>query len=143
MLEDLIKFGNLNDTLRKNLWMNVSPVIIVQSKYRRKLNIGSVFCNVYTKILEHSKKAFHSKVQETHEMVEAYKQTKEYLDYYDAEDFEALKNIVLAITSLFPENKCSHISIFNSVFQGCRDEEMTFWILVCILENKEVSLLIH
>ena len=52
VLEDLIKFGNLDDSLRKNLWMNVSPVILIQSKYRRKLNIGSVFWNVYTKIIE-------------------------------------------------------------------------------------------
>jgi hypothetical protein len=43
ILEQLIKCGNLNDTLRVNLWYNVCSPLSVQNKYRRILNIGSVF----------------------------------------------------------------------------------------------------
>ena len=135
VLEDLIKFGNLDDSLRKNLWMNVSPVTLLQSKYRRKLNIGSVFWNVYTKIIEIAEHS-HDFTTYADERVEEFRKIKELNTSYEPDDFEVLRNLTLAFMYLFPENRIHSVTLFDALYQGWGDEEMAFWILLWITENK-------
>lgn len=104
VLENFIKFGNLDEALRKNLWTNVCPIFAVQNKYRRKLGIDTVFCNIYTIVLENAE-ATKELVTRVDKEVEEYKNSRSTLSKYDQDDFEVIRNLALAFYSLFPENR--------------------------------------
>jgi len=101
VLEILIKFGNLDEHLRKNLWENVCPIMSIQGRYREKIDeiiyegvvrhsllpnqkmhsnspsrgssdFGSVYCNVYSTILGAAENVVHLVKRVNHE-IESFK----------------------------------------------------------------------
>lgn len=166
VLEDLVKFGNLDDILRKNLWMNVCPIIPIQRKYRENLqqwikeqlskceklssshrkgvdkmqssfNLGSVYWNVYDNILEHAEDLEYL-VEKIDAEVAKFREQKEQLDIYEPDDFDVLKNLALAFNFLFPEDANDKLAFLDALFQGSRDEEVTFWIVLCMMEKLKI-----
>ena len=149
ILETLIKFGNLNENLRLNLWVNVWSPVSVQNKYRRELNIGSVFWSVYTEVLEGFSDKFIVSAVDT--QIQPYKDYKQEYEEFDPEDIDIAKNVWVAFISLFdnierPEilnllkligkiAKTINLYLIDVIYQGTRDEEMTFWILLGIAED--------
>ena len=103
ILEQLIKFGNLNDNLRVNLWCNVCSPLSVQNKYRRELNIGSVFCRVYNEVLESfSDKTIIAQVESQMPQFQYFKQNQ---PDFDQDDIEVARNLVVAFLSLYEHVK--------------------------------------
>lgn len=163
VLEDLVKFGNLDDILRKNLWMNVCPIIPIQRKYRENLqqcikeqsikceklssshrkrldkvqsdfNLGSVYWNVYDNILEHAGDLDYF-IEKIDAEVSKFRKQKEQLEIYEPDDFDVLRNLALAFNFLFPEDANEKLAYLDALFQGSRDEEVSFWILLCMMEK--------
>ena len=132
ILEELIKMDNLDNYLRLNLWLTVTPYHRNQSKWReilqeietedllkssdifendlkkhyetkRCLDLGSVFDNAYIKVLEKSESLDYL-VSKIEFCVREFKNGKLNNSLYEAEDFEVLKNLALCNSFLFPEN---------------------------------------
>jgi hypothetical protein len=60
------------------------------------------------------------------------------LDIYEPDDFDVLKNLALAFNFLFPEDANDKLAFLDALFQGSRDEEVTFWIVLCMMEKLKI-----
>ena len=165
ILEELIKMDNLDNYLRINLWLSVTPYDQNQRKYRemiqeiekensrkfsncRKeeekelyeiqewLNLDSVFDNVYTKVLEKSESLDYL-VDKIKTNVRKIKCEREGNSLYESGDFEVLTNLALSYSFLFPDNSNEKLEFLDALFQGSRDEEVAFWISLWISEKQK------
>jgi hypothetical protein len=166
VLEILIKFGNLDDALRKNLWYNVCPIIAIQRKYRENLDsvirdysikhartpsfqlqainkdqnsdFGSVYCHVYSEILETAEE-FENLTEKVNQEIELFKDVTEQWEESNKIDMEVLRNISLWFYFLSPNDSNGNLFFVNQIHQVLKDEEMTFWILLCIMEKLKIQ----
>ncbi|CAI2367692.1 unnamed protein product [Moneuplotes crassus] len=164
ILEELVKMGNLDIDLRANLWLSVTPYHRNQRKCREivkaieeenssrlrqitnpeiihlyaiqeNLDCCSVFDNVYTKLLEKSK-SFDYLVRKITHAVEKFKDIKLNNSIYEEEDFEVLINLTLCNNILLPEHSSDKLEYLDALYQGSRDEEIAFWISLCIADSQ-------
>lgn len=167
VLEDLVKFGNLNSYLRRNLWLSVTPYDLNQRKYREilrsvekehaqklgkvsdsylkehyeaqsSLDLGSVFDNVYSKVLEKAE-TLEYLVNKVEDNVSKFKILHESNPQYEPDDFEVLSNLAVSYNFLFPESANDKLEYLDALFQGSSDEEVAFWILLWISESTRIQ----
>jgi hypothetical protein len=167
VLEDLVKFGNLNINLRRNLWLSVTPYDQNQRKYREilhsvekehtqklgdisdrqlkehyeiqsTLDLGSVFDNVYSKVLEKAETLEYI-VKKVDISVSKFIALHESNPLYESGDFDVLNNLAVSYNFLFPETANDKLEYLDALFQGCTDEEVAFWILLCISESTRIQ----
>jgi hypothetical protein len=141
VLEDLVKFGNLNINLRRNLWLSVTPYDQNQRKYREILHsvdLGSVFDNVYSKVLEKAETLEYI-VKKVDITISKFISLHESNPLYESGDFDVLSNLAVSYNFLFPETANDKLEYLDALFQGSTDEEVAFWILLCISESTRIQ----